>query len=686
MAYKLGVDTGGTFTDLVMFDDEKKTISITKVPSTPANPAVGILNGVYKITDMNGIEPKDISFFIHGTTVATNAILEQKGARTGFLVTGGFKDVLGIVRQDRPMMYDFFARRPEALIPRHLRFEISERVAYDGTVLRPLDECQVAEIAKKLREMDVKAVAVCLLHSYANTGHEKRVKEILAEHLPGIKISISSEILPEFREYERMSTTILNSYVHPVMEDYLTDLAVKLSGAGMRKDLHVMQSNGGIMTRKTASEKCIHTAVSGPAAGVVGGVYLARLAGYENVITVDMGGTSFDICLAYQGEIRLTKETQIGGHSIKVPMIDINTIGAGGGSIGWIDAGGALRVGPQSAGADPGPACYGLGGIEPTVTDANLALGRINKGYYLGGEMAVDVEKSRAVIGEKIAGPFGMSLEEAAEGIIKVVNANMVKGIRVVSVERGYDPREFALVSFGGGGSLHACELAEELGVGRVIVPPAPGVTSAWGLLMADFRHVFSRTYLKAMSELDLEDLNEIYRAMEAEALATMESERVDHDVVVLQRKAEVRYVGQGYQIEVSLPPGRITGKEISRMLEEFHARHEDTYGYKMKDAETSVVTVEVTAIGRMPRPEMRQFPPAGEDASAAVKEERKVFIKGRYMATKIYDRELLQPGNVFAGPAVIEQKDTTTLVLPGQKCVVDSYKNLIISLRKGGE
>lgn len=684
MAYKIGIDTGGTFTDVVLFDEATKDISMTKVPSTPQNPADGILNGIRKITARKDIEPSALHLLIHGTTVATNAILENKGAKTALLVTEGFRDVLGIMRQDRPLMYDFFAQRPQPLMPRHLRFEVRERMLYDGSVHTPLDEEQVKEIVAALKREKVAAIAICLLHSYVNPKHEIELKELLKAELPDIKISLSSQIVPEIREYERMSTTILNSYVHPIMEYYLNDLDRELKEIGFGEEIHVMQSNGGIMSRKMAADQCINTAVSGPAAGVVGGVYLSQLAGSDNIITVDMGGTSFDICLAYQGKFALTKQTEIGGHAIKVPMIDIHTIGAGGGSIGWIDPGGALRVGPQSAGAVPGPACYKKGGTEPTVTDANLTLGRIDADYYLGGEMEVDRELSYKAIKEKIADPLGLSVEAAAEGMIRVVNAGMVKGIRYVSVEKGYDPREFAMVSFGGGGSLHALEMAEDLGIARVIVPLMPGVTSAWGLLMADFRHDFTHTYYKRENELDFGDLEAEFVAMERAANERMVAEQVENDQVVLQRKADIAYFGQGYELPITFPPGAVTADSFDAVKEAFHCAHEEAYGYALREAELSLVNLGVSAIGRLPRPDLIKHPLESAGVEGAMKSHRRVFMSGDFHDVAIYDRYKLRPGHTFAGPAIVEQQDTTTLVWPGQDCEIDGYSNLIIHTQSG--
>ena len=409
MGYRIGIDSGGTFTDAVLFDEETGAVHITKTPSTPHDPSVGVFEGIQKIIRLTGLPPQDVSALIHGTTVATNALLEYKGVRTALVLTEHFKDILSIVRQDRPKMYDFFQRRPEPLVPRHLRFEVRERMLYDGQVLTPLEDVQVQSIIARLKKDGILAVAVCLLHSYANPAHEIRIKELFDLHYPEASVSLSWEVLPEIREYERMSTTVINAYVMPIIDQYLRELESRLERSSLTVDLNVMQSNGGIMPSRSASKKSVATILSGPAGGVLGSQFLAELAGVKDLITLDIGGTSTDICLIAGGRFLTTKESEIGGHAIKVPMIDINTIGAGGGSIAWIDRGGALRVGPQSAGAVPGPVCYGRGGREPTVTDANLVLGRLNPEYYVGGEMTLYPEFSREIILEKIARPLGLT-------------------------------------------------------------------------------------------------------------------------------------------------------------------------------------------------------------------------------------------------------------------------------------
>ena len=503
MSVRLGVDVGGTFTDLVLFDAATNRIHFTKTSSTPANQAVGVEEGIRKVAGIAAVPPGEIEFFVHGTTVATNALLERKGVSCALLVTEGFRDVLQIGRQDRPKLYDWFAQRPTPLVPRAQTFEIRERMLHTGDVLTPLDEAQAREAIRAARAAGVTAIAVCLLHAYANPAHERRVGELIAEEFPDAEVSLSSDVIPEFREYERASTTAVNAYVMPIVRRYVARLADRTAAMGVPAELHIMQSNGGLMTARAAAEQSVRTMLSGPAAGVLGAVALARQAGFENVLSVDMGGTSFDICLAYDGSLRFTKESEIGSLPIKVPMIDIHTLGAGGGSVAWIDAGGALRVGPRSAGAQPGPACYGRGGDEATVTDANVVLGRIDPANFLGGEMALDAAAAWRAVEDRIARPLGLGVEEAAEGIVRVINATMVRGMRAVSVEKGYDPRDFAIVAFGGGGPLHAADLARELGVPSVLVPVMPGVTSALGLLVADLRYDVSATVRGSLASPD---------------------------------------------------------------------------------------------------------------------------------------------------------------------------------------
>jgi N-methylhydantoinase A len=683
MAFRLGIDSGGTFTDVVLFDDKKKALHITKTPSTPANPAIGVINGIKKIVSQVGIEPEEIASLVHGTTVATNALLEYKGIRTALILTEGFKDILSIGRQDRPKLYDYFERRPEPFIPRHLRFEVSERTLYDGEILRPLDEEQVRSIAEKLKKMEIRGIAVCLLHSYANPIHEEKVKEIFKSCYPEAVVSTSHEILPEFREYERMSTTVINTYVMPIIDRYLQDLQRMMREEGLTADLNVMQSNGGVMTSRNAGEKSVHTILSGPAGGVMGSLAIGNQIGMKNLITVDMGGTSFDICLIHDGKIHFTKESEIGGHPIKIPMIDIHTIGAGGGSIAWIDPGGSLHVGPQSAGARPGPVCYQLGGEEPTVTDANLVLGRLDPQYYLGGEMSLDVEAAKQAITEKIAQPLHLSLEEAAEGIIKVINASMVRGIRKVSVEKGYDTREFSMICFGGGGPLHSFELAEEMKIPTVVVPISPGVNSALGLLIADFRYDYSQTFLKKTQDIRLDSLNQGFKALEAKAIEQMLEEKIPREDRVILRSIEMRYSGQGYELEVPAPNGTLTQRDLKRINGAFHQIHRQLYGYASPQEVTEFVYLRIAALGKIPKPRFKKEKEGDRKQGRALKGKRRVFVQGKFVSIPIYERSLLRPGDRIQGPAIIEQMDSTTFLSYRQRAQVDPYLNLIVTVGK---
>ncbi len=686
MAYRMGVDSGGTFTDVVLFDERRGTLHITKTPSTPANPALGVAEGIRKILHQAGVMPAEVSSLVHGTTVATNALLERKGVRVALLITEGFLDVLSIGRQDRPKLYDYFERRPDPLVPRHLRFAVKERVLWNGEILRPLDEAHIRTVIEQLRQQRISGVAVCLLHSYANPIHERRIKELLAEIYPEAEVSISHEILPEFREYERTSTTVINSYVMPIISRYLRDLRQTMRRDGLVAELNVMQSNGGLMGSQSACRASVQTILSGPAAGVIGSLAIGRQAGLRNLITIDMGGTSFDVCLIRNGSVQQTKESEIGGHPIKVPMLDIHTIGAGGGSIAWIDAGGALRVGPQSAGANPGPVCYGLGGEEPTVTDANLVLGRLDPSYYLGGEFQLCPEAARSAIVRKIAQPLHLTVEEAAEGIIRVVNAAMVRGIRKVSVERGFDTRDFSLISFGGGGPLHSAELARELKIPNVLIPVSPGVNSALGLLIADFRCDYSQTFLSATTQLSLPALNRAFAELEQKALARLRQEGIPEKDILLTRGAEIRYVGQGYQIEVPVPGEEMRSEHLEQVLLAFHRVHQQLYGYSAPGQNTEFVYLRVAGFGRVRKPRFKRENESDRNPGRARKGERPVFLDGRYTPVPIFDRALLRPGDRIPGPAVIEQLDSTTFLPHGHWARVDSYLNLIATFSKADD
>ena len=680
MTYRLGVDVGGTFTDLALHNTENDSLEFAKIPSTPSNQAIGVFNGISQLIERFAIDPEQIRFFSHGTTVATNTLIERKGVKSALVVTQGFKDVLQIGRQDRPHLYDWRIQKTVPLVPRNLRFEISERVLYTGEVKKTLDEKELDSLIADLRNAEVEAVSVCLLHSYANPVHERMIGKKLKKALPELVVSLSCDVVSEFKEYERMSTTTINSYVAPIMGRYIRRLQESISSLKIDSEVHIMQSNGGTMGADLAVEKPVHTILSGPAAGVIGSVAIANQAQELNSISVDMGGTSFDISLCYRGEVRRTQDSEIENLPVKVPMVDIHTLGAGGGSIAWIDQGGALRVGPESAGSEPGPACYNRGGTQATVTDANLALGRLNPVSLLGGGLGLDLKKAENAINTNIAQPLGISILEAAEGIIRVVNAGMIKGIRIVSVSKGYDPREFCLVTFGGAGPVHASELAAELEIPRVLVPIAPGVTSALGLLMADLREDLVRTILRPSDSVEAHELNQRFGEMESEAVETMNREGVASDDVIYVRVADIRYMGQGFELEVPVASGTLNDKSLNKIYEEFHKIHTQIYGYSQLESEMEIVNLRLTALARMPRPDLDKGETDLNVSSDVAKVGiRKVFFRDQAIKTNVYDRSKLVPGNMIKGPAIIEQLDSTTVLWPDQTASVDRYLNLLL-------
>ena len=661
-------------------DDETGRLAVAKVASTPPDPAEGVINGVRKLMSMAGLQAAEIGFFLHGTTVATNALLEGKGALTGLITTEGFEDVLLIGRQNRPRLYDFWARRPRPIVPRSLCYGVPERTLHTGEILRALDETRVREIIADIRGRGIKSVAVCLLHSYANPAHEQIVKAILQDGYPEAFVTVSSEILPEYREYERMSTVCINAYVMPKVNSYVKHLQDELRLMDVGSDLYIMQSNGGVITAQTARESSARTVLSGPAGGALTGAYLSKSLDCPDVITIDIGGTSSDICLIKDGHPNQTTESDIEGYPIKLPMIDINTIGAGGGSIAWVDPGGALRVGPQSAGAVPGPACYGVGGEEPTVTDANAVLGRINPAFLLGGEMPLYPERAREAIEAKIAGPLGIDLVKAAEGIITVVNANMVRGIRRVSVEKGYDPRDFALVAFGGAGPLHGVELANALNMKRVIVPLYPGIASAFGMLSADVRHDYVQTRIAVADQLNLEELDALYREMESHAFRQLATEGFQGPTAELSRRVDMRYLGQSYELTIAAPSGPLTPAAISPLIEDFHRSHEQAYGYARQGEKVEVVNLRLVALGRLPRSEIAgEWPSAGTPPQPV--DHRPVFFQGRFHRTPVYQRSHLLQRQPLSGPVIIEQLDSTTVVPPGCRAAVEPGGNILIDI-----
>jgi len=656
----VGVDTGGTFTDLVLLQEGE--IRVHKVLSTPDDPSQAILQG---LSDLGVRE--SLSTLVHGSTVATNAVLEHKGVRTGLITTAGFRDVLEIGRQTRPKLYDLKVQKEPPLVPRSLRLEVVERLNERGEVMTPLDEASLKSAIEHMQKENVEAIAICLLFSFTNPDHEREVAD--AARSSGFYVSASYEVVPEFREYERTSTVVLNAYIGPLVERYLAKLEEVLP---RNIPFRIMQSNGGSISSATARREAARTLLSGPAAGVVGAAFVAEASGFKHAITLDMGGTSTDVALI-DGAITEATDGKIGGYPTKLPMIDIHTVGAGGGSIAWFDVGGALRVGPKSAGADPGPAAYGRGGTEPTVTDANVVLGRLIPTAFLGGTMSLDTNQARQAV-ESIAGRLGTTPEEAAWGIIRIVNANMEAAIRVISVERGYDPRHFILAAFGGAGPLHACELATALQIPRVFIPKAPGVLSALGMLAADIIKDYVRTIMVHSQEAH-ETVKKAFSELEEQGRAELAQEGFSSEQVTVEPSLDLRYVGQSYELTVPFEG------DVERAVTHFHAAHEKRFGYNDPRERVQVVNVRLKARGTATRPVLEQHE-ENKGATATPTETRSAVFAGPDGATShdtaVYEREKLMPGVTIKGPAIVTQYDTTTVLPPEWRAQIDAIGNLI--------
>jgi len=682
MSYRLSVDVGGTFTDVVLFDNIKNEIFTTKVSSTSKDQSIGLIDGIKKIAKKNNINSyEEIVYFIHGTTVATNALLERKGAKTALITTSGFRDVFEIGRQRRPHLYDFWAKRPKPPIPRYLIFEVPERVLYDGKIEIELDEERLKDIIRKIIDFNVESVAICFLHSYKNPTNELRAKEIILKELPKIYISTSYETLPEIREYERICTTSVNAYLMPRVQKYINNLNEKKSALGIKSNLHIMQSNGGRMSADVAARRSVHTVFSGPAGGVLACIYISKLISEPNLITLDMGGTSTDIALLEGSNIKLTTNGEIGSFPIKVPMIEMNTIGTGGGSIGWVDTGGALRVGPESAGADPGPACYGLGNGKPTITDANLVLGRLNPENFLGGEKQIYIKSSMNAIKKNIDSKIHLSTIESANGIIDVANSNMIGGIKVISTQKGYDLREFSLITFGGAGPMHASALAKSLGMKKIIIPLYPGHFSALGCMLAEIRYDYVRTIVKELSEISIQDYHKAYSEMKKEAIVHLNNEGYLEKDIVFNGTADVRYFGQAWELTITVPVKLSSKKDIKNIRENFERMHKTTYGYALEDEEVLLINLRLTAIGITQKMELlpERLTKNKKPITDAIKYSKKIFYNRNSIDCLIYDRNRLLPGNEFEGPAVIEEYASSTFVPPGSHINIDKYRNIII-------
>jgi len=685
MKLRMGVDTGGTFTDCVVID-ESGVAHTFKELSTPKDPSIGLYNVITKAAEAFGMSLQDflgeLDFFAHGTTVATNTLLTGTGAKTGLICTKGFRDTIEMRRAHKENIWDLFLRVPEPLVPRYLRIGAEERIDYAGNVVTPLNEQDVLEACATFKKEGVEAVAVATLFSFLNPVHEQRIREIVMAEMPDIFLSISSDVLPQIREYERSSTTAANAYVGPKLTVYLSNLEAKLRKDGLRRAFYVVASNGGVMTAETAIRHASATLLSGPAAGAVGAIYFAELLGNRNLILMDMGGTSFDVTLINDAKVTLSTEGEIAGYRVAKPMIDINTVGAGGGSIAGLDKGGMLKVGPASAGSDPGPACYRLGGAEPTVTDVNLLLGYLNSEFFLGGEMEVDVEAAQAAVKERIADPLGMTLTEACAGIFRIINQNMADATKVVSVERGHDPREYALISAGGACSIHACKIAEEIGSSSVIVPKAASVFCALGMLESDIRLDSVRSYSGQIPGIDLEDFNRAIADAEKTALAELLQEGVEKERATLLRFADIRYAGQHHEVTVEIPHGcEIAEEHVEQIAAAFHEAHERLYTYATPETPLEIMNFRITAVGSVDKADISAQGNPVDDVSSAIKGERKVYFEsaGDFVPTKVYDRTKLGPGSRIPAPAVIEERITTVIVHPGWSARIDEFGNVIM-------
>jgi N-methylhydantoinase A len=686
--YRVTVDTGGTFSDFVFFNEDTGAISITKVPSTPREPFQAILNGVKELIDQ-GVAARDISFFCHGTTVGTNTLLEEKGAKTGLLVTQGFRGIYEVMEQTRgygPATYDLFFEKPRLLAPPYLTEEIPERVDFRGNALKPIEVEVSREAVKRLQKKGVQSVAVCFLFSFLNPDHELKIKEIFAEEFPEATLSLSCEVLPQIREFYRMSTTVINAYIAPVMANYLGRLEQRLKELGvMTPKLYIMQSNGGVSTFEGSTKKPVATVLSGPAGGVIASMGTCERIGVNNIITFDMGGTSCDVALIHQGRPVITTQGKINQRPISLPMLDIHTVSAGGGTIARIDAVGGLQVGPHSAGADPGPVSYNRGGQEITVTDANIVTGVLDPDHFLGGRMKLDKAKAERILEEKIARPLGLNRLEAADGILNIINVKMEEAIKAVSSQRGYDIRDFTLVAFGGGGPMHAGRIALDLGIPSVLVPLTPGVHSALGLLMSDVKHDYVRSKLAGLDELDLNEVNEFFAQLIEGARADLRSEGFQENEIKLEPFLDLRYAGQGYELTVPCPMPPLERTDLKLMRERFDIQHEQASGHKAETEPVELVSLRLISYGLVPQAKLSPSKATGRKVSEAKTGERKVYFGKQHgvLNCQIYKRDLLEPGHRVFGPAIVEQLDTTTVIHPEQEAAVDDYRNLIVTEKK---
>jgi N-methylhydantoinase A len=664
----------------VLLETGSNRLTFVKAPTTPADRSRGFFQGIEAVLAAAGAPSERVRDITHGSTIATNAVLEGNGSRLGLITTLGFRDILEIGRAYIPGIFTNFLRwqKPERLVPLERVRAVPERIAADGTVIAPLDEAAARAAIAELLAEGIESVAIAFLHSYANPDHERHVEALVRELAPDLFVSRSSAVLPEYREYERTMTTVLNAYVMPAVDRYLSRIQDGLAAKGLPTEIAIVRSDAGVMSLATALERPVNTVLSGPAGGVLGASAVAAAAGYANVVSIDMGGTSTDVCLSTAGEPRLSTDTWVSHYPVKVPIVDITTIGAGGGSIASVSAAGALRVGPRSAGSEPGPVCYGRGGALPTVTDANLVLGRLPD-ELAGGAVRLDVAAAREAIAEHVARPLGLSIEEAALGIIRIVDENMLGALRVVSVQRGLDPRDLTLVPFGGAGPVHGAQLARLAGIATMLVPPSPGVLSALGFLLADVKQVFTLTRVGLVGQLDDAAYRRELDRLIADAATWLEREGVPERDRTIEIALDLRYRGQAYELPtaVALPLDAAAWREAATR---FHAEHKRRYGYDQPRVPVEVVTLRVSAIGSLPKPVLYRQEPGAADASAAIVARRPVLFAEGALETAIYDRSWLEPGACLTGPALIVQPDCTTLIHPGQDASVDPFGNLIVA------
>ena len=679
MASRLGIDVGGTFTDLLLFDETSRQVQLLKTPSTPEDQSIAILTGVQKIVAQSGISASDIQVLLHGTTVSTNIVLEEKGAKVGLLVTENFEQILHMARSQTPgpLAGWIIMQKPDPLADLELTRGIAERINAHGDIITPLDEASAREAIRELIELGVESITISLLHSYANPAHEKRLKALVDEIGPDVPVSVSSEILPEFREYERTLVTVMNAYVGPSMRRYLKNLEDKLQSVQFSPHVHIVRSDGGLMSVARASESPVHTMMSGPAGGVSGAAFLANLAGYPNAIGFDMGGTSTDVSVIQEGTPNISRQTTLGYYPIKVPSVDVHSVGAGGGSIAHVPMTRALRVGPESAGAVPGPASYGRGGDKPTVTDANVVLGRLLPNL-LGGEMMLDVNAAETAV-SRVAGALGLDVNQAAQGILDIVNENMFGALRLVTVQKGLDPRDFALVAFGGAGPLHGNAIAMLAGCYPVIVPPTPGVLSALGFLYSDVKNEFAQTFIRNIEDAQSGEVSEILSRLGRDAKVWLREEGIDEARQELHFEADVRYFRQGYEFSIEVNPESMSNGGLQDLAGRFGIAHERIYGFKL-EAPVELVNLRSVGTGRVIKVEFPKFDKEGSDASKAIVGQHRTSFDGNFVAANVYDRAQLKAGNQVPGPAIVTQKDSTTVVHPGHVGEVDEYLNILIN------